>query len=196
MNKIITEYFPLSQELTLNEANYASDGSITVKGVIQRAEKENGNGRVYPLEILKREVEKYQNEIKNKTSYGELDHSDQTVINLKNVSHLITNVEWRGNDLVGEVKILDTPAGNIAKKILEAGLKIGISSRGLGNTRKEGDKVIVEEDFTLICWDLVSNPSTQGAFLYSNLNENKGIILPTFKYNKVNTLITDILTSK
>jgi hypothetical protein len=143
-----------------------SNGTVLVKGVLQRAGAENQNGRVYPMEILKREVNKYQQLIKERRALGELDHPDSSVINLKNVSHNIKEIWWEGNDLCGAVEILPTPSGNILKELLRAGILLGISSRGMGSTKPmSGNKVEVQEDFELVGWDFVSNPSTHGAFM-------------------------------
>ena len=152
--------------------NEDSSGRTLVKGVLQRAGAENQNGRVYPMEVLKREVDKYQTLIKERRALGELDHPDSSVINLKNVSHNIKEVHWEGNDVVGTVEILPTPSGNILKELLRAGILLGISSRGMGSTQPMKDnKLLVGEDFELIGWDFVSNPSTHGAFM-TPMNES------------------------
>jgi hypothetical protein len=144
----------------------AENGVVLVKGVLQRAGAENQNGRVYPMEILRREAKKYDQLIKERRALGELDHPDSSVINLKNVSHNIREIHWENNDLCGTVEILPTPSGNILKELLRAGILLGISSRGMGSTRNIGEgKVEVQEDFELIGWDFVSNPSTHGAFM-------------------------------
>ena len=157
--------------------NEDSSGRTLVKGVLQRAGAENQNGRVYPMEVLKREVDKYQTLIKERRALGELDHPDSSVINLKNVSHNIREVHWEGDDVVGTVEILPTPSGNILKELLRAGILLGISSRGMGSTKPmEGNKLLVGEDFELIGWDFVSNPSTHGAFMVPmNESVNKQI---------------------
>jgi hypothetical protein len=155
-------------ETKLFEGNVQEDanGRTIVKGVLQRAGAENQNGRVYPKDILVREAKKYETLIKERRALGELDHPDSSVIELKNVSHNIREIHWEGDDLVGTVEILPTPSGNILKELLRAGILLGISSRGMGSTRPmEGNKVVVGEDFELIGWDFVSNPSTHGAFM-------------------------------
>lgn len=142
------------------------NGRTMVKGVLQRASAENQNGRVYPKDILEREVKKYQTLINERRALGELDHPDSSVINLKNVSHNIKEVHWEGDNLVGTVEILSTPSGNILKELLRGDILLGISSRGMGSTKPLGDnKLEVQEDFELLCWDFVSNPSTHGAFM-------------------------------
>ena len=152
--------------------NEDENGVVLVKGVLQRADAQNQNGRVYPKEILEREVEKYQQLIKEKRALGELDHPESSVVSLKNVSHNIRECQWNGDDVVGVAEILPTPSGNILKELLRAGIRLGISSRGMGSVESMGgNKVKVGEDFELIGWDFVSNPSTQGAFMES-LNES------------------------
>jgi len=152
--------------------NEDSSGRTLVKGVLQRSGAENQNGRVYPKAVLEREVKKYETLIKERRALGELDHPDSSVINLKNVSHNIREIHWEGNDVVGTVEILPTPSGNILKELLRAGILLGISSRGMGSTKPmEGNKLLVGEDFELIGWDFVSNPSTHGAFM-TPMNES------------------------
>ena len=157
--------------------NEDSAGRTLVKGVLQRAGAENQNGRVYPKGILEREVNKYQQLIKERRALGELDHPDSSVINLKNVSHNIKEVHWEGEDVVGTVEILPTPSGNILKELLRAGILLGISSRGMGSVTNIGEgKVKVQDDFELIGWDFVSNPSTHGAFMVPvNESVNRGL---------------------
>jgi len=158
-------------------------GRTIVKGVLQRAGAENQNGRVYPKPILVREAKKYDQLIKERRALGELDHPDSTVINLKNVSHNIREIHWEGDDLMGTVEILPTPSGNILKELLKAGILLGISSRGMGSTKNIGEnKVEVAEDFELIGWDFVSNPSTHGAFMVP-VNES---------YNPLKNIGTDV----
>ena len=153
--------------------NEDENGRTIVRGILQRAGAPNQNERVYPRRVLEREAKKYGQLIKERRALGELDHPDSGVINLKNVSHNIREIHWEGDDLCGTVEILATPSGNILKELLRAGILLGISSRGMGSTspRREGG-VVVGEDFELIGWDFVSNPSTQGAFL-TPVNESK-----------------------
>ena len=152
----------------LNESAQDNNGKIIVTGVLQRAEAKNQNGRVYPKQILMREVKKYQdNQVKENRALGELDHPDSSVVNLRNVSHNVLECYWKGNDVMGKVEILPTPSGNILKNLLHAGIRLGISSRGLGSVKEINENTVeVQDDFELIGWDFVSNPSTQGAFMY------------------------------
>ena len=184
----------------INESISKNDGKLIVSGVMQRAssgnEKNfNQNGRSYPLPILKRESEKYKNVfVKERRALGELDHPDSQVVNLSNVSHNIVDLWWDGNDLMGKIEILSTPSGNIAKELLKSGIRLGISSRGMGSVKNLGEgKVEVQDDFEIVCWDLVSNPSTQGAFM-DQMKESVGTKKQTNKYAKVNSLISDIIS--
>ena len=179
MKNLIVDYIPfdISQD-TINEAVKENNGKLVVKGVLQRAEAKNQNGRVYPKEILMRESEKYNdNFIKQKRALGELDHPDSSVVNLSNVSHNITEMHFEGDNLIGTCEILTTPSGNILRELIKNGIKLGISSRGLGSveTVNEGpnDNPVqkVGQDFELIAFDFVSNPSTHGAFMY-RMNES------------------------
>ena len=153
-------------QLFEGKINEDESGRVLVKGILQRAGAENQNGRVYPKEVLIREAKKYETLIKERRALGELDHPDSSVINLKNVSHNVREIHWDGDDLVGTVEILSTPSGNILKELLKNDILLGISSRGMGSTTNIGEgKVKVGEDFELIGWDFVSNPSTHGAFM-------------------------------
>jgi hypothetical protein len=162
----------IETNLFKGSVNEDASGRTLVKGVLQRSGAENQNGRVYPKNILEREVTKYQQLIKERRALGELDHPDSSVINLKNVSHNVREVHWEGDDVVGTVEILPTPSGNILKELLRAGILLGISSRGMGSVSNIGEgKVEVGTDFELIGWDFVSNPSTHGAFM-TPMNES------------------------
>ena len=183
--------------------NEEENGVVLVKGVLQRADAQNQNGRVYPKHILARECQRYQTEyIDQHRALGELDHPESSVVNLNNVSHNVLKIWWNGDDLHGAVQILDTPSGKILKELFRAGITLGISSRGLGSVkelRNEGT-VEVQEDFELICWDFVSQPSTYGAYMKpvapKTLRESVELNLqPTNKYNKVNNIIRDLICS-
>tara|TARA_B100000519_G_C14154348_1_gene396117 strand:- start:297 stop:884 length:588 start_codon:yes stop_codon:yes gene_type:complete len=184
--------FDISREKIQESIN--TNGKLVVKGVLQRAESKNQNGRVYPREILVREAKKYTNEfVKERRAMGELDHPDSSVVNLQNVSHNVLEMHWKGNDLVGTVEVLTTPAGNILKELFKGGIKLGISSRGLGSIKQESVGDEVQDDFELIAFDFVSNPSTHGAFL-SPVNESVQKV--DRKWSRVETSIRNILTGK
>ena len=168
-------------------------GVFEVEGVMQRASAQNQNGRVYKKEILEREAKKYTDEfVKRGNAFGELDHPESPVVSLKNASHIVKELYWKGDDLMGKVELLNTPAGNIVKEIIKAGHTIGISSRGTGSVQQTNEGTLeVQPDFELVCWDFVSNPSTHGAFMNPvSLNESK--IKPS-KYSGLDSIINDIL---
>ena len=192
MKSLLIDHTPFQQaQLTLVEGKGNKDGLVTLVGKLQEAEQKNGNGRVYPREILEREVKKYaEGPVKTRTALGELDHPEASVVNLANTSHIITKVWWNGNDLMGQLQLLPTPAGNIAKALVMAGIPLGISSRGMGSVKQLGETVEVQDDFELLCWDLVSVPSTPQA--YMKLAESKKFA-STKDYSKVNSLITEII---
>ena len=177
---LLVDYIPF--EVTPQQINesISKNGKLIVSGVLQRAAAKNQNGRVYPRETLVRESEKYSKvQIKERRALGELDHPDSSVVNLNNVSHNVLEMHWNGDDLVGTVEVLGTPAGNILKELFKSGIKLGISSRGLGSVKDMNeDTVEVQPDFELIAFDFVSNPSTHGAFMSpGKMNEsiNEGV---------------------
>ena len=203
---LLVEYMPFRPIGSLNESSgdaYGIPGGFVVQGILQRAGAKNQNGRVYPRNILERECRRYEQEyIKQHRALGELDHPESPVVNLNNVSHNILKIWWEGADLKGAVQILDTPSGKILKALFSAGITLGISSRGLGSVKQlTNETVEVQEDFELVCWDFVSNPSTHGAFMKPsnsvsmNVYEsvNKTMHTTTDKYYKVNNIITSIL---
>lgn len=168
-------------------------GVFEVEGVLQRAKAKNQNGRTYSKEILMRESKRYIDEfVKNGNAFGELDHPESPVVSLKNASHIVKDLWWKGDDLMGRVELLNTPAGNIVKEICKAGHTIGISSRGTGSVQQTNEGTLeVQDDFELVCWDFVSNPSTHGAFMNPvSLSEGK---VKVSKYNNLDSIINDIL---
>jgi len=180
----------------INESLTENNGKLIVSGVLQRADAKNQNERVYPKDLLMREAKKYAGTfIKERRALGELDHPDSSVVNLNNVSHNILDMNWAGNDLVGRVEVLGTPSGNILKELFKSGIRLGISSRGMGSVKevmREGSQTLeVQPDFELVAFDFVSNPSTHGAFL-SPVNESVNRIAQQ-TYSKVENLITTII---
>ena len=168
-------------------------GVFEVEGVMQRAKAENQNGRVYSKAILEREAKKYVSEFVDRgNAFGELDHPESPVVSLKNASHIVKELYWKGDDLMGKVELLNTPAGNIVKEIIKAGHTIGISSRGTGSVNQTNEGHLeVQPDFELVCWDFVSNPSTHGAFMNPiALQEGK---VKVSKYQNLDSVINDIL---
>ena len=171
--KLLTEWTPLRYDSkSINESKNTNGGKIILKGILQKCNTLNQNGRIYPKSILEREVMNYQKFIKERRALGECDHPDSSVVELKNASHLVTDARLEGDNVVGTIEILGTPSGEILKSLIEAGVTLGISSRGVGSTRSEGGSQIVQDDFQLICFDMVSEPSTPGAFM---LREGKTV---------------------
>ena len=177
----------------LTENVNRENGNLMVEGILATAEVKNGNGRYYKKELWDREMEKYDQLVKERRSMGELDHPESTVINLKNVSHLVTDYGWDGDQLMGKIEILPTPSGNILKELIKNGVTVGVSSRGMGSLEQNGSVMEVQDDFELLCWDFVSTPSNPGSFM-SVLQEGKETV--TYDYTKVNQIITEILCSK
>ena len=192
---LLREYYELCDGgichdlLTEAEKLKVQGGAYILSGVMQRAEVTNGNGRVYPRKILEREIQNYRKMVSERRALGELDHPDDSVINLKNASHLVTDIWMEGNNVMGKIEILSTPSGNILKDLIDAGVKLGISSRGLGSLKKKGEKNYVEDDFQLICFDMVSEPSTPGAYM---MTESKVPNIFT-RADKINRALNTIL---
>lgn len=151
------------------KADMRENDALYLVGVMQKCNVKNGNNRVYSEEVLKREVQNYQRIVEDSRALGELDHPDSSIVNLANVSHMVTEIWWEGDSVMGKVKVLDTPSGNILKSLVKSGCKMGISSRGMGSVAQartpQGTVSQVQDDFQLICFDFVSEPSTPGAFM-------------------------------
>jgi len=188
---LLTTFTPFKSVLTESKEQ---PGTFFVEGVMQRAGAKNQNGRIYDRRILEREVERYMDEfVKVGNAYGELDHPESPIVSLKNASHVVKDLWWKGDDLIGKVQLLNTPSGNIVKEIVKAGHTIGISSRGTGSVQQTNEGHLeVQSDFELVCWDFVSNPSTHGAFL-SPTTLSEGVTRPVDKYAKVNGIIREII---
>lgn len=196
---LLREYYELCaggvcQDL-LTEAEKAEvkNGAVYLSGVMQRCDEQNGNGRVYPSSVLMPEVKNYMKAVKENRACGELDHPDDSVVNLKNASHMVTDLWWSGKDLMGKIKVLSTPSGMILKSLINDNVTLGISSRALGSVHESAGKTIVEDDLQLICFDIVSEPSTKGAFM--QLSESK-IRQPYSKADRLNRLLNDIIGNK
>lgn len=195
MTKLLTEYIPLQYDPNIITEAAGRGGPIVLRNVVlQRANAKNQNGRIYPLDVLQREARKYETLIHERRATGELDHPESPVVNLKNVSHNITKVWFKGEDLMGDIEVLsNTPSGNILRALLESNIRLGISSRGLGSVVEVGeDTVQVQDDFSLICFDIVSNPSTQGAFI--NESEDPLLIKKASRWQRVDELTYDFLS--
>lgn len=196
---LLREYYELcaggvcQDLLTEDEKLQVKNGATFLSGIMQRVDEQNGNGRVYPKMILEREVKNYMKTVKENRACGELDHPEDSVVNLKNASHMVTDLWWEGKDLMGKIKVLSTPSGKILESLVNDGVTLGISSRALGSVHESNGKTIVEDDLQLICFDIVSEPSTRGAFM--SLTEAK-IKEPYSKADKINRLLNDIVGDK
>ena len=173
--------------------NISDAGNLLVEGVLATAEVKNGNGRYYSKDLWDREMGKYSELIEQRRSMGELDHPESSVVNLKNVSHLISEYWWDGDNVMGKIEILPTPSGNILKELISHGVTVGVSSRGMGSLEQRGGVMEVQDDFELLCWDFVSTPSNPGSFM-GVLQEGKQTF--EYDYTKVNSIVHEILCSK
>ena len=195
--QLITSWQPFDyNKETIKESREKNGGKIIMRGILQKANVLNQNGRVYPKEILDREVRNYQKFIKENRALGECDHPDSSVVNLKNASHIVREAYMDGDICYGVVELLDTPSGKILQSLVESGVTLGISSRGLGSTRSEGDYQVVQDDFQLICWDYVSEPSTPGAFMMRESLDRREAqrLLEVFdKSDRIHRAVTEIL---
>jgi len=191
---IETQLFEITPQ-SLTEAKTSERGNLLVSGRLQAAQTKNGNGRYYPKEILLREVDNYKKgPVKENRALGELDHPDSSIINLKNVSHNIKDIYFKGDDVMGLVEILPTPSGNILTELFKNGITVGISSRGMGSLKPgQGGVQEVQDDFELLCFDFVSTPSTPGAYMHTIKEGLESVIFKPDKYSKVNGVITEIL---
>ena len=196
--KLITEWVNFEYDPKLIKEQREAGSPLIMKGILQKAETLNQNGRVYPKSILEREIRNYQKFIQENRALGELDHPDSSVVELKNASHNIKEAYMEGNIVYGTVEILNTPSGKILQSLVESGVTLGISSRGVGSTKSQGDMQIVQDDFQLICWDFVSEPSTPGAFMMKEGRE----ISPQFinevfnKTDRIDRIFNDIMEWK
>jgi hypothetical protein len=195
--QLLTEWCPINATKELiNESKQVNGGKIILKGPIQKSNTLNQNGRIYPRTILEREVMNYQKLIQENRAMGECDHPDSSVVELKNVSHVIKEAYMQGDVVYGAIEILDTPSGKIIQSLIESGVTLGISSRGVGSTKRQGNTQIVQEDFQLICFDMVSEPSTPGAFV---LKEGKKVNIDEAnqyfnKSDRIDRIFNKILT--
>tara|TARA_R100000008_G_C3525055_1_gene136134 strand:- start:147 stop:797 length:651 start_codon:yes stop_codon:yes gene_type:complete len=195
--KLLREYYELCEGgicqdlLTEEEKRYVASGGMILSGKLQEADIQNGNGRVYPHRVLMREMKNYQKLVQERRALGELDHPEDSVINLKNASHMITEVWWDNKSVMGKVKVLNTPSGKILQELVNDGVKLGISSRGMGSVSESAGQTIVEDDFQLICFDFVSEPSTPNAFMMQEAKQFKNQVFT--KADRINRLLNEVL---
>ena len=198
--KLLREYYALCDGgvcqdlLTEEEKRYVADGGMILSGIMQMTETQNGNGRVYPHKTMMREVKNYQKLVKENRALGELDHPDDSVINLKNASHMVTEIWMDGKNVMGKIKVLETPSGKILKELVNGGVTVGVSSRGMGSVSERQGKTIVEDDFQLICFDMVSEPSTPGAFMMREAKQFNNNVFT--KADKINRLLNEVLSEE
>ena len=195
--KLLREYYELCeggicQDLLTEEEKrrVREEGAVFLSGCMQMSETKNGNGRVYPHNILVREVNNYKKLVKERRALGELDHPESATVNLANCSHLITEIWMEDNKCMGKLEILNTPPGRVLKELVNAGVKLGISSRGMGSVKESKGETIVEDDFQLICFDMVSDPSTPGAFMMTEAKDPTNVFT---KPDKINRLLNNII---
>jgi hypothetical protein len=194
--KLIREYYQLCEGgicqdlLTESDKKFVEEGGMMLSGLMQCAETKNGNGRIYPQAILEREVKNYARLVENHRALGELDHPDSSVINLTNTSHMVTKIWMEGKECKGTIKVLNTPSGNILRSLVESGVQLGISSRGMGSVSEQSGATMVEDDFQLICFDMVSDPSTPGAFMMTEARDVSSVFT---RGDKINRALNDIL---
>ncbi len=199
--KLLREYYALCDGgvcqdlLTEDEKRYVADGGMILSGIMQMTETQNGNGRVYQHRTMVREVKNYQKLIKENRALGELDHPDDSVINLKNASHMVTAMWMEGKNVMGKIKVLETPSGKILKELVNGGVTVGVSSRGMGSVSESNGKTIVEDDFQLICFDMVSEPSTPGAFMMREAKDYNTDNVFT-RADKINRLLNEVLSEE
>jgi len=198
--KLLREYYELCEGgvcqdlLTEEEKKYVAGGGMILSGKLQESDVQNGNGRVYPHAVLMREMKNYSKLVKERRALGELDHPEDSVINLRNASHMITEVWWDNKSVMGKVKVLNTPSGKILQELVGDGVKLGISSRGMGSVTESAGQTIVEDDFQLICFDFVSEPSTPNAFM---MQEAKNFNNQVFtKADRINRLLNEVLDNE
>ena len=197
---LLSEYYELCEGgvcqdlLTEEEKRYVANGGMILSGIMQKADALNGNGRVYPHKVLMKEVDNYKKLVNERRALGELDHPEDSVINLKNASHLVTEIWWRDKDVMGKVKVLDTPSGQVLQELVKSGVSLGISSRGMGSVREDTSGTIVEDDFQLICFDFVSEPSTPGAYMMKEAREFQNKVFT--KADRINRLLNEVLKNE
>ena len=197
---LLREYYELcaggvcQDLLSESEKIEVKNGATFLSGVMQRCDEQNGNGRVYPAPVLQREVKNYLKIVKENRACGELDHPEDSVVNLKNASHMVKSLWWEGKDLMGKIRVLSTPAGKILESLINDGVMLGISSRGLGSVTESKGQTLVEDDFQLICFDMGSEPSTPGAFMMSEAKDYQNQVFT--KADRINRLLNEVLENE
>ena len=193
--RLLTEWTPFEYSpMLVEQSRVENSGKIVMKGILQKANTLNQNGRIYPLNILTREIQNYQKFIRENRALGECDHPAASVVELKNASHIVRSARMENGTVYGTVELLNTPSGKILQSLVESGVTLGISSRGVGSTRKQGEHDVVQDDFQLICFDFVSEPSTPGAFMMREGKIVEADLRRVFnRSDRVNRIFNDIL---
>ncbi len=195
--KLLREFYELCEGgvcqdlLTEAEKKFVAEGGLMLTGKLQEADVINGNRRMYPYNVLMREVKNYQKLVDEHRALGELDHPDDSVINLRNASHMVTAIWMEEKTVMGKVKVLNTPSGKVLQSLVESGVKLGISSRGMGSVSESNDTTVVQEDFQLICFDFVSEPSTPNAFMMKEAKDYNNQVFT--KADRINRLLNEVL---
>jgi len=195
--KLLREYYELCEGgickdlLTEEEKRFVADGGMILSGKMQEAEMKNYNERIYPYKVIVREVNNYKKLVKECRALGELDHPDDSVINLKNASHLVIDIWMDDKSVMGKIKVLDTPSGQVLRSLVDSGVKLGISSRGMGSVSESNGGTVVQEDFQLICFDFVSEPSTPNAFMMKEAKNYNNKVFT--KADRINRLLNEVL---
>lgn len=197
--KLLREWVQLDYSSSLiKESREKNGGKLMLQGIIQKSDQKNQNKRIYPNAVMRREVENYGKLVRENRAVGELDHPDSSTVSLDRVSHIIREIWWEGNDVKGRIEVLSTPKGKILESLLDSGVTIGISSRGLGSTEKNNEGYdVVQDDYQMICFDIVSEPSTPGAYL---MPEGKNLELDTRRIftrgDRIFRALNDIIVRK
>ena len=194
--KLLTEIFQVNYDASKFASALANDEPIILDGIIQRANIKNNNNRIYPKEVLEREINRYMKEfVKENRALGELDHPERDVVEYKTASHRINDIWWKGDDVWAKIEILSGkffPCANILRGCLKNNIPIGFSSRGYGSEVQISHETFeVEDDYVLTCWDAVSNPSTKGAF--GMIAESTGARVSRVSLDEINGLVNFIL---
>jgi len=198
---LLREFFELKCDergcqdlLTEGEKKMVAEGHLVFPAKLQEADAVNGNQRVYTEEVLRKEINNYQKIVEDRRALGECDHPDDSVVNLKNASHMVNRIWWEGKDVIGTVKVLQTPAGQILRGLYESGVKFGFSSRALGSLQEgKGGVQYVQDDLQLICFDAVSEPSAPGAYILEGKEATQLTEAVYTKGDRINRALNEIL---
>ena len=191
MKQVLIETRAFNANAVSLTESVAPSGNPLVEGILATAEVKNGNGRYYAKDLWEREIDKYKEVVKENRATGELDHPESSIINLKNVSHIIRDLWWDGDNVIGKIEVLPTVSGNILKALIENNVQVGVSSRGMGSLQERNGVLEVQDDFELLCWDFVSTPSNPGSYMHV-LKEGLDFSSQN-KYGKLNQIVSEIL---